>query len=168
MICRWARLRRALSFTEPQPNAFFEDFYPRMDVIVSANRPLRGREGPFDGFPTGGCMEAGFRGVLNCIADPLDLNVAFEDGHNILLVDRNAERTAQRLAALFAAPDRLYELARANWKRFHEVFDVNRQLWARTRLIVAELLRDEALIIRPSAALSGLAAVKRKCRRNAV
>jgi glycosyltransferase involved in cell wall biosynthesis len=149
-------------FYGAQPSAFFEDFYPRMDVIVSANRPVRGREGPFDGFPTGGCMEAGFRGVLNCIADPLDLNVAFEDGHNILLVDRNAERTARRLAALFATPDRLYELARANWKRFHEVFDANRQLWARTRLIVAELLRDEALIMRPPAALSRLAAVTPK------
>ena len=35
---------------------------------------------------------------------------------------------------------------------------MNRQLWARTRLIVAELLLDEALIIRPPAALSGLSA----------
>ena len=145
-------------FYGPQPNAFFADFYPRMDVILSANRPPRGRDGVFDGFPTGSCMEAGFRGVLNCVADPLDLNVAFEDGRDILLVDRNTQRTAQRLAALFATPDRLYELARANWKRFHEVFDVNRQLWARTRLIVAELLLDEALIIRPPAALSGLSA----------
>jgi glycosyltransferase involved in cell wall biosynthesis len=144
-------------FYGPQPNAFFADFYPRMDVIISANRPPSGREGPFDGFPTGACMEAGFRGVLNCIADPLDLNVAFEDGRDVLLIDRNAQRTAQRLAALFATPDRLYDLARANWKRFHEVFDVNRQLWARTRLIVAELLLDGALVIRPPAAPSGLA-----------
>jgi hypothetical protein len=144
-------------FYGPQPNAFFADFYPRMDVIISANRPPSGREGPFDGFPTGACMEAGFWGVLNCVADPLDLNVAFEDGRDILLVDRNARRTAQRLAALFATPDRLYELARANWKRFHDVFDVNRQLWARTRLIVAELLRDETLIMRPPAQFSGLA-----------
>jgi len=148
--------RARFAFYGPQPNAFFADFYPRMDVIVSANRPSRGKEGPFDGFPTGACMEAGFRGVLNCIADPLDLNVAFEDGRDILLIDRNAERTAERLATLFAAPDRLYELARANWKRFHEVFDVDRQLWARTRLIVAELLRDEALVMRPAAALSRL------------
>jgi glycosyltransferase involved in cell wall biosynthesis len=143
-------------FYGTQPNAFFANFYPRMDVILSANSPGGGREGSFDGFPTGACMEAGFRGVLNCIADPLDLNVAFEDGRDILLIDRNAEQTAQRLAALFATPDHLYELARANWKRFHEVFDVNRQLWARTRLIVAELLRDEALVMRPAALLSRL------------
>jgi glycosyltransferase involved in cell wall biosynthesis len=115
-------------FYGPQPSAFFADFYPRMDAILSANRPPGGRDGVFDGFLTGSCMEAGFRGVLNCIADPLNLNVAFEDGRNILLIDRNADRTAQRLAALFATPDRLYELACANWKRFHEVFDVNRQL----------------------------------------
>jgi glycosyltransferase involved in cell wall biosynthesis len=138
-------------FHGTQPSTFFVDFYPRMDVILSANRPYRGREGAFDGFPTGACMEAGFRGVLNCVADPLDLNVVFEDGRDILLVDRNAELTARRLAELFATPDRLYALAHANWKRFHEVFDVDRQLWARTRLIVTELLRGETLVTRPAA-----------------
>ena len=144
-------------FYGTQPEAFFADFYPRMDVILSANRPYRGREGAFDGFPTGACMEAGFRGVLNCVADPLNLNVAFEDGRDILLVDRNAELTARRLAGLFATPDRLYELGHANWLRFREVFDVDRQLWARTRLIVAELLREETLVIRPAAPVSALA-----------
>jgi glycosyltransferase involved in cell wall biosynthesis len=143
-------------FHGPQPSAYFTEFYPRMDVILSANRPSRGSEGPFDGFPTGACMEAGFRGVLNCISDPLGLNVAFEDGREILLIDRDARRTAGRLTSLFADPDRLYGLARANWQRFLEVFDVNRQLWQRTSLIVAELLREETLIMRPAAQFSSL------------
>lgn len=142
----------SFTFYGARPNAFFADFYPGMDVILSVNHPFGEGQGAFDGFPTGACMEAGFRGVLNCVADPLKLNVAFEDDHDILLVDRNAERTAERLAALFATPDRLYALAQANWRRFHEVFDVDRQLWARTRLIVAELLREEALVMRPAAA----------------
>lgn len=145
-------------FHGAQPNAFFAGFYPQMDVILSANRPANGGRGAFDGFPTGACMEAGFRGVLNCVTDPLDLNIAFEDGRDILIVQRDAERTARRLAALFADPPRLYELARANWQRFREVFDVDRQLWARTRLIVAELLREEALVARPAVHVSALAA----------
>jgi len=144
------------TFYGPQPSAFFADFYPRMDVILSANKPASLSAGAFDGFPTGACMEAGFRGVLNCITDPLRLNAAFEDEQNILLVDRDAARTVQRLAALFATPDRLYALARANWERFREVFDIDRQLWARTRLITAELLREEALITRPAAPFSSM------------
>jgi glycosyltransferase involved in cell wall biosynthesis len=139
-----------------QPSAFFAEFYPRMDVILSPNQPARVKTGAFDGFPTGACMEAGFRGVLNCITDPLRLNVAFEDGRDVLLIDRDPSSTARRLASLFAKPDRLYALARANLERFREVFDVDRQLWARTRLITDELLRGEALITRPAAPLSTL------------
>lgn len=146
------------TFYGVQQSAFFADFYPRMDVILSANRPSNGRKGAFDGFPTGACMEAGFRGVLNCIADPLDLNVAFEDGRDILIVERCADQTAQRLRELFDEPERLYNIAYANWQRFIEVFSADRQLWSRTRLIVAELMRDEALIMRPSAHISNLTA----------
>jgi len=137
-----------------QPSVFFADFYPHMDIILSANRSANPEIGAFDGFPTGACMEAGFRGVLNCIADPLHLNVAFEDGRDIMLIDNDPPRTAQRLASLFAAPDQLYALARANWERFRAVFDIDRQLWARTKLITAELLREEVLVTRPSAPLS--------------
>jgi hypothetical protein len=144
------------NFHGRQPTKFFAAFYPRMDVILSPNRPASTEKGSFDGFPTGACMEAGFRGVLNCITDPLALNVAFEDGRNILLIDRDAARTAARLAALFAAPDQLYALARANCARYGEVFDVDRQLWSRTRLITSELLREEALVVRPAASFGAL------------
>jgi glycosyltransferase involved in cell wall biosynthesis len=137
-----------------QPSVFFADFYPRMDIILSANGPANPEAGAFDGFPTGACMEAGFRGVLNCISDPLHLNVTFEDGRDIVLIDNDPSRTAQRLASLFAAPDQLYALARANWERFRAVFDIDRQLWARTKLITAELLREEVLVTRPAAPLS--------------
>ena len=144
------------TFYGRQPSAFFAEFYSRMDIILSANQPAGLEGGAFDGFPTGACMEAGFRGVLNCITDPLRLNVAFENERNILLIDRDAVDTSKRLAALFADPERLYELARANCDRFREVFDVDRQLWARTKLITDELLREETLIMRPSAPLSSL------------
>ena len=135
-----------------QPSGFFADFYPRMDVILSGNRPLAGAAGPFDGFPTGACMEAGFRGVLNAVTDPLDLNLAFEDGRDILIIDRDVARTAARLAALFAEPPRLYALAEANWRSFRRVFDLDSQLWQRTRIIVSELLREEKLVMRPAPA----------------
>ena len=68
------------TFYGRQPSALFAVCYPRMDVMFSPNQPARSEAGAFDGFPTGACMEAGFRGVLNCISDPLRLNVAFEDG----------------------------------------------------------------------------------------
>ncbi len=144
------------TFHGSQSNSFFASFYPRMDLILSPNSPVGLGAGAFDGFPTGACMEAGFRGVLNCVTDPLGLNVAFEDGRDILLIDRDVQSTHERLASLFADPERLYELARANRERFCEVFDADRQLWTRTRLITAELLRSEALVMRPAAPLSAM------------
>lgn len=145
------------TFYGQQPNSFFRDFYPGMDVIISVNRPPTPGIGAFDGFPTGACMEAGFRGVLNCLHDPLGLNIEFEDGRDIILVDLDIATTMRRLTELFADPDQLYKLARANWDKYREIFDVDRQLWARTRLIVNELSSlAGTLVIRPSARASAL------------
>ncbi len=125
-----------------------------MDVILSVNRPSHDAGGAFDGFPTGACMEAGFYGVLNAISDPLSLNAAFRDGEDIVLLDFDTERTIARLAELLDDPEELYRLSYRNWRTFLDVFDTDRQLWARTRVITAELLKTEALIVRPSAPLS--------------
>lgn len=139
-----------ITFHGRQPNAFFEKFYPRMDMILSVNRPAEGLQGAFDGFPTGACMEAGFRGVLNLISDPLELNVAFTDGEDVVILDEDIVRTIARIGELTADPERMYRMSHANWKIFHDVFDTDKQLWARTAVITAQLLAREALIIRPS------------------
>jgi glycosyltransferase involved in cell wall biosynthesis len=144
------------TFYDTQPSEFFEKFYAGMDVILSANKPGASGSGVFDGFPTGSCMEAGFHGVLNAVADPLELNVAFRDGHDILIVERDATLTAERLGTLLADPDRLYAMARAGLESFRRTFNTDAQLWARTRIIVEELMREEALIMRPSHAGSWL------------
>lgn len=144
------------TFHGAKPNNFFDVFYPRMDVILSVNRPSRDLRGAFDGFPTGACMEAGFRGVLNCVSDPLNMNVAFTDNKDILLVDMDTDKTIDRLTAVLRDPSRLYELSYANWRKFTEIFDTDRQLWTRCQLITEELLKDEALIVRPPARRSSM------------
>lgn len=137
-------------FHGSKPNDFFKEFYPTMDIILSANRPSNENVGTFDGFPTGACMEAGFRGVLNCISDPLKLNVAFTDNVDVLIVDFETETTVARISKLISEPTHMYRLAYANWKKFIEVFDTDRQLWNRCRIISNELFRVETLVVRPS------------------
>lgn len=138
------------TFHGAQPTAFFRDFHARMDMIVSMNRAFDLAAGAFDGFPTGACIEAGFRGVLNCINDPLDLNVAFADGRDLVLLGDDVDVAVERIAPLLAEPARLYALARANMIAYHDKLDTDRQLWARTRLIAAELIPAEALVVRPT------------------
>jgi len=141
-------------FHGKRPTSFFREFYPSMDIILSANRPSSDGAGAFDGFPTGACMEAGFWGVLNCISDPLKMNVAFTDEVDVVFVDFDATRTAEKLAMLLEDTARLYSLAYENWRKFTQVFDSNRQMWDRCRLITEQLLKTEALIIRPAPRLS--------------
>jgi glycosyltransferase involved in cell wall biosynthesis len=134
------------TFYGRRPSEFFAHFYPRMDAIVSVNKPFVLAPGAFDGFPTGSCLEAGFRGVLNCINDPLDLNPTFIDGQDIVLLDYDTQRSITMLRDLLADPSRLYKLAYANWRKFLEIFAVDAQLWARSRVISAELARQPRLI----------------------
>ncbi|MBB3006213.1 glycosyltransferase family 4 protein [Cupriavidus alkaliphilus] len=137
-------------FHGKQPNSFFKEFYPSMDIILSVNRPANeGGSGAFDGFPTGACMEAGFSGVLNCISDPLGMNVAFTDDVDIILLDYETQKSAQKISKLLRDLDKLYELAYRNWEKYLEVFDKNQQLWKRCQLITNELLAEKQLIVRP-------------------
>jgi hypothetical protein len=138
------------TFYGRRSSAFLADFYKSMDAIISINRPFDLTPGSFDGFPTGACIEAGFHGVLNCINDPLDLNPCFTDGGDIILLNLDYVRSAARLRDLIGHPAELYRIAEQGWRKFHDVFDTNRQLWARTRVIAAELMRHEGLIVRPA------------------
>jgi hypothetical protein len=138
------------TFYGRRSSAFLADFHKSMDAIISINRPFDLTPGSFDGFPTGACIEAGFYGVLNCINDPLDLNPCFTDGVDIILLNLDQQRSVSRLRDLIENPTELYRLAEQGWRKFHEVFDTNRQLWARTRVIAAELSRHEGLIVRPA------------------
>ncbi|MBB3011872.1 hypothetical protein [Cupriavidus alkaliphilus] len=141
-------------FHGKKPQTFFREFYPQMDMILSVNRPDNENGGSFDGFPTGACMEAGFSGVLNCISDPLKMNVAFCDNKDILLLDEDANKTIDRLEKLLLDTDRLYLLAYENWRKFLLVFDKNQQLLERSRIIANELIRSDSLIVRPPARMS--------------
>jgi hypothetical protein len=138
------------TFYGRRSSAFLTDFYKSMDAIISINRPFDLTPGSFDGFPTGACIEAGFHGVLNCINDPLDLNPCFTDGGDIILLNLDHQRSAARLRDLIENPTELYRVAEQGWRKFHDIFDTDRQLWARTRVIAAELTRHEGLIERPA------------------
>jgi glycosyltransferase involved in cell wall biosynthesis len=146
----------AFTFYGKQPQPFFGSFYPRMDAIISFNRPFTLLPGAFDGFPTGACLEAAFRGVANIINDPLDLNVEFQDGPDILLIDDDFDRSFAKIHQLLSNPAELTALGEGSWKAFRRVMDVNRQLWLRTKIIADELQKHQSLVTVPMVAASSL------------
>jgi hypothetical protein len=78
---------------------------------------------------------------LNCINDPLGLNPHFVHERDLILLDFDLPRSLALLRGLLDEPRRLYDLARNNWRKFQEVFDIARQLAARRQIIVRELNR---------------------------
>src|SRR5262249_45785122 len=129
------------SFYSTQPQSFFRSFYERMDIILSMPQPFVAATGIFDGFPTGACIEAGLHGVLNCLADPLDQNIALTDAEDVV-IENDPQRMSQRICVLLANPKELYRLGRANWQKYRQVFRISEQLATRTRLIIQEMLRE--------------------------
>jgi glycosyltransferase involved in cell wall biosynthesis len=117
----------------------FPAFYARMDVIVSPNAAFVLAPGAFDGFPTGACIEAGSCGVAVVCTDPLDQNVAFRDGEELVIVPRDAARIAERIGWLHDDADALRGLSERGQAAFLRVFDVDAQLAPRLR-ILSELL----------------------------
>ena len=136
----------SFTFHGRQGPEFFARFYAGMDAIISFNQPFVLMPGAFDGFPTGACLEAGFRGVANLINDPLKLNAEFVDGRDVLLLDEDFDRSLARITALLEDPQALMALGVGTWRSFHRVMDLDRQLWARSRIIGRELARGQSLV----------------------
>lgn len=130
-----------IKFYGPLPTESFPAFYSNMDVILSPNAPFALQPGAFDGFPTGACTEAGLCGVAVFSSDPLDLNVAFEEGQEIVVVPRDAQSISETVDYYYRNYEELRWLAENGQKAFAKVFDLQSQLEPRLR-ILSELLGE--------------------------
>jgi glycosyltransferase involved in cell wall biosynthesis len=130
-----SRLGEKIRFWGPQTTGFFPRFYAEMDLILAPNVPFVLFPGAFDGFPTGACIEAGIAGVGVFGTDPLNQNIAFKDGQEIVIVPRDADAIGEIICTYYRDYDRLRELCCRGQEAFRRVFDVDRQMAPRLRLL---------------------------------
>jgi glycosyltransferase involved in cell wall biosynthesis len=135
-------LEGRISFYGTRPTEFFPSFYSRMDAIVSPNAPFMLAPGSFDIFPLGTCIEAGSCGVAVFCTDPLEQNVAFEDGEEIVIVPRDAQAISETVSWYHDHPEALRELSGRGREAFRRVFDMEAQMEPRLR-ILSELMGRE-------------------------
>jgi glycosyltransferase involved in cell wall biosynthesis len=128
-------LEGVLSFRGSQPTGFFPDFYAGMDVIVAPSVPFVRAPGAFDGFPTGTCIEAGACGTVVVATDPLDLNVALDDGREVLIVPHDAGAIAETVDGLRRDPGRLAAISAQGEAAFRRIFDTGAQMAPRLRVL---------------------------------
>lgn len=115
-----------------------------IDLIVSPNRPFTLHPGNFDGFPTGGCVEAALTGVAVMATDELGQNVSYRDGEDILLIKPNPIEIAQRIRALVATPERLAQIAQKGQQLTRQLFAPEVQIGRRMAVLrkVSQLRKD--------------------------
>lgn len=124
-----------LIFHGSQPTSFFPRFYAEMDLIVSPNLPFILRKGAFDGFPTGSCMEAGMCGVAPFCTDALGLNVALQDGQDIVIIPPEPDQIADVISEFRASPERLARVGDSAATTFRYLFGVEHQMPPRLRVL---------------------------------
>jgi len=114
---------------------FFPDFYANMDIILSPNRPFVLSPGSFDGFPTGACVEAGLCGVAVFCTDPLQQNIMFKDGVEIVIIQLNVQEICDQVQHFYHKPEELYCLSSQGQQAFRKIFDLSVQMQPRIDLL---------------------------------
>ena len=130
------------TFYGPQLTPFFDDFYRRIDVIVSPNQPFVLGAGKFDGFPTGCVVEAGMREVAIICTDELDLNVDYVDGEDLIIVRSDVDEIVASIKTLAAHPARLRALGANARRRALDIYSRERQMLPRIALL-RQLVAEE-------------------------
>jgi glycosyltransferase involved in cell wall biosynthesis len=120
-----------VTFYGSQPTTFFPPFYAGMDMLLSPTDKFRLHPGKFDGFPTGCSVEAALCGTPVLCTDPLGDNVAFEDGKEIVIIDRSPANIADLIERFRREPQALRAIGLHGEKRFRQVFGDQSQLLPR-------------------------------------
>ncbi len=130
-----------IQFHGVMPTWQMRRFYARLDAIVSPNASSMIVPGAFDGFPTGCSIEAALCGVAVFCTDPMNQNLHFRDGEDLVIIQRDAEEIAVRLEAYIHDYDRLVQLGANGARTFKNVYGWDRQMRPRIELLKAECQR---------------------------
>jgi len=133
-------LQGRIKFYGVRQTDFFPEFYAAMDIILAPNVPFTIFPGAFDGFPTGSCIEAGLCGVAVFCADALNLNIAFKEGEEIVIVPQNVQEICELIDRYYRDYDVLLQLARRGQAAFKGAFAIETQLEKRFRILDKYLL----------------------------
>jgi glycosyltransferase involved in cell wall biosynthesis len=111
---------------------FLRDFYARMDIYLSPNRPFMLFNGNFDGFPLGN--DAGYCGVALFVADELKMNHEYAPDEEIVIIPLNAQKIVERILEYYSDPKKLYALSLRGQAKSQRLFDVSIQVDQRLKV----------------------------------
>lgn len=128
-------IRDRMTFYGTRYTEWFPGFYSGMDIIVSPNLPFVLTPGSFDGFPTTSVCEAALCGVAALCTDVLNLNVAFQDRKELVIIPRDIDGICEIVDDYYNNLDELYELAGKGQQAIEKVASYESQIRPRLRLL---------------------------------
>ena len=130
-------LRKRIQFHGRLETSKLQRFFAGMDLIVALSRPGSLHRGNFDGFPTGGAVEASLSGVAVLASDVLGQNPGYVDGESMLIVAPHAAEVVRRVRDLLKAPQRVAAIARAGQDVSRALFSPAAQIEPRIAVLEA-------------------------------
>jgi glycosyltransferase involved in cell wall biosynthesis len=130
-----SKIKDKIFFYGIRHREFFPDFYSRMDIILSPNKPFQNFPGKFDGFPTGACIEAGMNGVAIFCTDELNLNFKFQNKYDICIISLNVESIVNIILEYFNNLGKLYNLSINCQNKVFELYNFEEQMAKRINIL---------------------------------
>lgn len=98
------------------------EFYAKMDICLSPNRPFKLFEGNFDGFPLG--LDATCFGTVLMTTDELRNNQGYYiDGKELIIIRPDVEDIYTKMEALINNPKKMYTIGKSGAKKTFKLMD---------------------------------------------
>jgi len=121
-----SRIKKRIKFYGYRTPDFLVDFYSKMDIFFSFNKPSVIYDGSFDGFPLG--IDAAFCGVGLFVGDEKKMNREYIDGEDIVIVEDDEKKIEEKILFYYNHPDELYKLSFKGSRKTQRLFDTNFQI----------------------------------------
>lgn len=113
------------------PPGDLPEFYSRMEIFMSPNRPFKLYKGNSDGFPlSAGAM---YCGVCGFNADELHMNTEFGDDE-VVIIKTQAKDIVDKAKYFYEHLDELYDISKKGQQKAHVFFDIESHIEGRIQL----------------------------------
>lgn len=112
-----------------------ENFFKKMDIVLSPNKPFKLGAGSFDGFPLGAVVEAALNGVLVIQSDALKQNQYFIDEEDIFIVESDGTKITELINNLILNSNKIEIIAKRGALKFQSVYCNENQMKRRINLL---------------------------------
>lgn len=124
-------IKNVITFYGYLSPAALPEFYAKMDIFMSPNRPFKLYDGNSDGFPlSAGAM---YCGVCGFNADELNMNTEFKQ-NEVVIIETQTKDIVEKVKYYYTHLDRLYDISKKGQKKAQKFYDIEEHIDRRIKL----------------------------------